>query len=482
MHLSNLHPLFRASRPTFGHFRTGLTAAFVLLLSTAGAASGAVGPQSLTLSAPQLAGSPGDTLNVGIQLSSVIGVSDLAVIKFAVRVDTLTLRSIDAVRGAGLASWPAGDFDFLIDGDRLSISAVTATPQSVGAVPVPITAGDFVRMRFVVRDDALDARISPLDITATNDEQSIVMLSDPSAALPGIKTVDVDGSVAVTNGFTCARGDASGDGALGTDDAILTLRFAAGLISGPTAQILCGADANLDREYNSFDAAWILSGVVGLPLAKTAPSGTPVVQLQRHDGDLWLSIEDATSVRAAELRVDTSEGARWLSPRGPDGALLVSDAVDGQLRVALAATRSLGSKVEFRLPVEGARDASLVHLRLYGADGTELAFEVETAVVQWSKTPRNAVASLALGSYPNPFNPSTTLQLDLPRSGRATLEIFDAAGRRVVMLLDEELAAGTRSVEWRGLDQRGGRVASGVYFARLISAGQQARQRLLLVK
>jgi hypothetical protein len=482
MHLLNLHPRFRASRPASNYFRNALAAVAVVLMSTSGAASGAIGPQSLTLSAPQLAGSPGDTLDVGIQLGTVIGVSDLSVMKFAVRVDTLVLRPIDAVRGTGLASWPAADFHFLVDGDRLSISAVTATPQSVGTVPVPIAAGDFIRMRFVVRDDALDASVSPLDITATNDEQSIIMLSDPSAAPPGIKTVDVDGSVAVTNGFTCARGDASGDGALGTDDAILTLRFAAGLLTSPTAQILCGADANLDREYNSFDAAWILSGVVGLPLAKNGPSATPVVELRRRDGGLWLSIDDATSVRAAELRVIASDGARWLSPRGPDGALLVSDTVDGQLRVALAATRSLGSKVEFRLPVEGAWDASLVHLRLYDSDGTALAFELDSAVVQWSKTPRNAVASLALGSYPNPFNPSTTLQLDLPRSGRATLEIFDAAGRRVVMLLDEELVAGTRSVEWRGLDQRGGRVASGVYFARLISAGQQARQRLLLVK
>ncbi len=445
--------------------------------------SAALAPQSLTLSAPQLSGSPGDTLTVNIQLSSVIGVTDLSVMKFAVRVDTLTLRPLDAFRGSAIASWPAADFHYLVDGDRLSVSAMTATPQSVGLAPVPVGPGELVRMRFVVRDVALDAVTSPLDITATNDEQSIVMLTDPAQSPPGVKTVDIDGSVVVTNGFTCLAGDASGDGLLATDDAILALRLAGGMIAQPTVEVLCGADANRDREYNAFDASWILSAVVGLPLAKEpGPSAMVHARLLRRDGELWLEIRGAGGIRAAELRLDAGESARWLKPEAPQGSWLASDQNDGQLRLALAATRSVGEVLELRLPVRGATEAQLIHLQFYGSAGERLPFVLDGAGVAWNNAPPAISSRLKLESYPNPFNPATTLRFDVARGGHVRLEIFDAAGRKVVTLLDEEVAAGTQSVEWHGLDARGGRVSSGVYFARVIARGQQARQRLLLVK
>jgi predicted outer membrane repeat protein len=90
-----------------------------------------------------------------------------------------------------------------------------------------------------------------------------------------------------------------------------------------------------------------------------------------------------------------------------------------------------------------------------------------------------------LPAVPNPFNPATELRFELPAGGRAALALFDARGRRVRTLLDESLLpAGSFAIPWDGRDERGGSVASGVYFARLRVDGQAAgeSQRLALVR
>lgn len=88
-----------------------------------------------------------------------------------------------------------------------------------------------------------------------------------------------------------------------------------------------------------------------------------------------------------------------------------------------------------------------------------------------------ADAALALTGGPTPFGPRLTLSFTSPAAGSARLGIYDAAGRRQSLLLDAELPAGTRSLEWvpEGL-------ASGVYWARLQIGDRVATRRLVLAR
>jgi hypothetical protein len=70
-------------------------------------------------------------------------------------------------------------------------------------------------------------------------------------------------------------------------------------------------------------------------------------------------------------------------------------------------------------------------------------------------------------NVPNPFNPSTTIQYDLPETAEITLEIFDMPGRHVRTLANEPKPAGHYSVVWDGRDERGKMVASGVFLYQL---------------
>jgi hypothetical protein len=83
---------------------------------------------------------------------------------------------------------------------------------------------------------------------------------------------------------------------------------------------------------------------------------------------------------------------------------------------------------------------------------------------------------------PNPFNPTTAIAFDLARPGAVRLEIFDAAGRLVRTLVAAELPAGRHRVVWNGLDGKGRRSASGVYFDRLTVDGWRDTRKMLLLQ
>jgi len=86
-------------------------------------------------------------------------------------------------------------------------------------------------------------------------------------------------------------------------------------------------------------------------------------------------------------------------------------------------------------------------------------------------------------AFPNPFNAKTTLRFDLARDGEVALEVVDVRGRTVRSLVRAwRVAAGEQRVVWDGLDDRGRRVVSGVYEARLRVDGSIWTRRVTLLK
>ncbi len=81
---------------------------------------------------------------------------------------------------------------------------------------------------------------------------------------------------------------------------------------------------------------------------------------------------------------------------------------------------------------------------------------------------------------PNPFNPTTTIAFDLARRGHVVLRVYDVSGRVVRTLVDGVQDAGTHRATWDGRDDRGARVASGVYLYRL-QAGSVTRTRKMVM-
>ncbi len=85
-------------------------------------------------------------------------------------------------------------------------------------------------------------------------------------------------------------------------------------------------------------------------------------------------------------------------------------------------------------------------------------------------------------NFPNPFNPQTDIEFDLPESTSVSLKVFDTVGKRVITLLDGEAGSGHHSLTWDGRDEEGKEVASGVYYYRLQAGGYSATRAMLLLK
>lgn len=83
---------------------------------------------------------------------------------------------------------------------------------------------------------------------------------------------------------------------------------------------------------------------------------------------------------------------------------------------------------------------------------------------------------------PNPFNPATLIRFDTTRPSSVRLTIHDVAGRTVATLVDGFLAAGRHEHTWRGCDDSGRSLPSGVYFSRIESAEGTMTRKLALVR
>ena len=88
-----------------------------------------------------------------------------------------------------------------------------------------------------------------------------------------------------------------------------------------------------------------------------------------------------------------------------------------------------------------------------------------------------------LSSWPNPFNPSTTLVFSLPAAGWVKLTVYDVSGRRVRTLVDGLMVAGEHQLSWDGRDDHATDLPSGVYFAHLVlPCGVDKVSKLTLLK
>jgi hypothetical protein len=80
-------------------------------------------------------------------------------------------------------------------------------------------------------------------------------------------------------------------------------------------------------------------------------------------------------------------------------------------------------------------------------------------------------------NYPNPFNPSTNIQFAIPQSSFVTLEVFNALGEKIDVLVSEELNAGNYNYNWNASS-----LTSGIYFYTIQAGSFIETKKMILVK
>ena len=85
-------------------------------------------------------------------------------------------------------------------------------------------------------------------------------------------------------------------------------------------------------------------------------------------------------------------------------------------------------------------------------------------------------------NYPNPFNPDTRIRYSIPEAGSVRIAIFDILGRRVRVLENRMMPAGSHEVVWNGKTASGTYASSGIYFYRLQAGNRSEVRKMVLLK
>lgn len=80
-------------------------------------------------------------------------------------------------------------------------------------------------------------------------------------------------------------------------------------------------------------------------------------------------------------------------------------------------------------------------------------------------------------NFPNPFNPTTTIEFSIPQSGMVTMTIYDVLGREVETILNEYRNTGYHNLRWNATN-----ISSGIYFVRMQSGGFSQVRKLMVVR
>jgi subtilisin family serine protease len=116
-----------------------------------------------------------------------------------------------------------------------------------------------------------------------------------------------------------------------------------------------------------------------------------------------------------------------------------------------------------------------------GAPETVYSYHVGV-VSSCEETPGLPVVFRLKHNYPNPFNPTTAIEYDLPRTEQVRLVITDILGRQVKSLLDSRQSAGHYRMTWDGTDDNSLPVSAGLYFCRMEAGEFVKTVKLVLVR
>lgn len=109
---------------------------------------------------------------------------------------------------------------------------------------------------------------------------------------------------------------------------------------------------------------------------------------------------------------------------------------------------------------------------------TEQGFQSDVAQVPTKSQPKDFQLSQ---NFPNPFNPATSFEFELPQEVQVKITIMNLLGQKIKTLVDQHLPAGRYHATWHGDNDKGSQVATGIYFYMMESGSFRDIKKMILV-
>lgn len=187
--------------------------------------------------------------------------------------------------------------------------------------------------------------------------------------------------------------------------------------------------------------------------------------LKPNGGEIWMidSTENITwtsdSVQFVSIEISLDSGSTWLSI---NDSILSSGLYSWPVSVPNTSDQCL------------AKITDLMDSTIY--DISDSVFTIER-ITDLTRQEVKISTYFLYQNHPNPFNPTTRIQYDLPNDGFVTLKVYNTIGQLVVMLVSDYLNAGRHEVEWNASS-----ATSGVYFYRLQAEDFIQTKKMILLK
>lgn len=265
---------------------------------------------------------------------------------------------------------------------------------------------------------------------------------------------DADSVDCVEGGSDCPSEAGSGDVNADGDSNVLDIVTIVNVILGGEFADDCAAaaaDVNGDGEANVLDIVQIVNGILGRSDVGDATTG----KLIRDNGALFLKADgyiggvQMTLSHDGDFSIELSEA--WLAESQTTG--------------------NMTTLVIVNHPDKPMSD----ELFTYTGD-----FEIVEMIVANSQDRVNVGAPTEFSlstAYPNPFNPTTSLELSVPMNGQVTVQVYNLMGQVVATLANGYMDASTYTLTWDASN-----VSSGMYIVKAEAAGTVSTQKLMLMK
>ena len=189
-------------------------------------------------------------------------------------------------------------------------------------------------------------------------------------------------------------------------------------------------------------------------------------KLWSFNGRTIFSIDDSTQIAGigSKKRVTNLSGDYQIKS-------LFFDATGSLFAILRSASSILGTK-SFLATI----DLKTGEVAFIGETGFEIVdgLILQRDVINSVNIDKNGTASQAYvlrQNYPNPFNPNTIIEYELSVASYVEISIFDILGKQITFLVDKKEEAGFYKRLWDGKNIHGEKMASGVYFCRMVAKG-----------
>jgi len=233
----------------------------------------------------------------------------------------------------------------------------------------------------------------------------------------------------------------------------------------------------------------ILSGAIAFGAKETAPKAQVNFQesLARVESsgsiaDLVINADKAIHGLQFDITYNPSE-IKSITPQAISGfEVKYNELSDGLIRGLVFSLQ--GHELPGNLPfefvnVEGFDGTSTIEFKdiiLADSNGKGVDVQAQTYDISFSAGLLPVKTELT-DSYPNPFNPTTSINYGLQKDGYVEIMVYDASGRLVEELVNQNQTAGYHSITWNASNQ-----ASGMYFAKMVAGDVVQTQKLVLLK